>query len=273
MKIKKLKLAIALIVLLVPLAFFVFTSSLLDVSWMRRGSHSTGIMTDDFSSAPVELIRASIDAYGGSQKLRALKEISLKNTITIYGNDQSRVNGNSMEYYRFPDMVRVDFSFGSEKVTHLYDGLEAWTTAGGKVAKAPDFLTESLRRSVKHFPNTLLLAVLDERSDLGRAVAGSYNSKDVFTLELTDREGDQSKIWIDAETLMMVRIDYTLFSSLGADTMSVVISDYRMVDGIQTAFKATIYYNGAKAQETTVEEVRYNPNLPDSLFQLPPIDD
>jgi hypothetical protein len=220
----------------------------------------------DFSNAPTELVLASLEAYGGSDKIKSLKTLILKNLITVYGQDRSKVKGRSTEYYNFPDMVRVDFRFDEESVSHLFDGLEAWVIQAGKESKAPDFMAESMRRSAKHFPMTLLSNALSERSLLNDIGTDIFNKKKTFTLSITDGEGDQSKVWLDAETLLIARLDYVVFSSLGADSMSVVTSDYRELDGIQTAYRATIYYNGEKAQETFVEEVEYNPDLPVSLF-------
>ncbi len=269
MKLRHIGLMTALIALFVALALYMFAPSLLNIDWMRKERPHSDLETADFgNSDPEDLIRASIDAYGGSQRLGTIKEISLENDIIVYDQDSNKVHGNSFEYYRFPDMVRVDFSFFANKTTHLYDGLTAWTITGGKKSKASDYLAEGLRRNVKHFPSSLLLTALDERSNLSRIMTETFDDKPAFTLELTDWEGDLSKIWIDPETLMMVRIDYILFTSLGADTMSVVMSDYQDVNGIQLAFNASFYYNGGKAQETKVKEVKYNPNLPDSFFVI-----
>jgi outer membrane lipoprotein-sorting protein len=269
MKLRNLVLTTAFIVLFVLFALYLFAPSLLNIDWMRREQNHSDLGTADFSKKdPEDLIEASIDAYGGSQKLSAIKEISLENDIVIYNQDESKIHGNSFEYYRFPDLVRVDFVFFANKTTHFYDGLAAWTINGGKKSKASDYLAEGLRRNVKHFPSSLLLTALDERSILSRIITENFDDKPIYTLELTDWEGDLSKIWIDPETRLMVRIDYILFTSLGADTMSVVMSDYQDVNGIQLAFSASFYYNGGKAQETKVKNVKYNPDLPDSLFAI-----
>ncbi len=213
-----------------------------------------------------ELLAASLEAYGGMERIGSIEGIYLKNTIVIYDQNQRALKGESTEFYRFPDQVRVNFRFDADELTHFYNGLEAWTVMGSNTSKAPDFIAEDLRRSIKHFPTTLLLSSFDERSLLSPLVPIIENDRMVYSLGITDRENDYSEIWFDAETLLLSRIEYVLYSSLGADTMTIDISDYREVDGIQTAFAATIFYNGKRAQETVIEEVRYNPNLPDSLF-------
>ncbi len=229
--------------------------------------------SDEHTGQPVEtprgLVEASLEAYGGADLIASLTELSLKSTITVYGTDQTRAIGKSVEYYRFPDMVRVDFTFDKERITHYYDGLAAWIATGGEISKAPDYLAESLRRSAKHFPTTVLLTALDERSTLNDVIVDSIGGQPELTLALTDSEGDQSRIWFDAGTLLMTRIDYVIYSSMGADSMSIKLSDYREVSGIQTAFAINIYYDGAKAQDTAIDEVLYNPELPESLFTLP----
>jgi hypothetical protein len=246
---------------------------------LRRDGHGPGpeerpAPALEAVDGPEALIRAALEAYGGADRVGSLRSLELENEITVYGVEESRARGHSVERYRFPDRVRVDFSFGEETVTQLYDGLEAWMFQGGRPSKAPDYLSESLRRSVKHFPSVLLPVALDERSILGAVAPGRLKGRETLALTLTDPEGDQSRLWFDRDTGLLTRIDYALFSSLGSDSMRVEMSDYREVDGIQTAFSAVIWYNGEKAQETRVTAARYDPPLPDSLFTAPaPVED
>ena len=263
---KTISYAVAFVALI---ALFRFVTSRVDPwKYETAASPETG-KTSASPRTPEEVIEASLEAYGGSERLASIREMSLKNRIKVYDKDQRTLEGRSTEYYRFPDQVRVDFEFESQRVSHLYDGLEAYTISGGKSAKAPDYLTEGLRRDVKHFPSTLLLAALDERSLLAPVESKILDGRPALSIDITDWENDFTTVWFDAGTFLMSRIDYVLYSSLGADTMTVLMSDYRPVEGIQTAFAARIYYNGERAQETAVEEVRYNPGLPDSLF-VPP---
>jgi len=231
------------------------------------GSRPTTALAAD--AEPEALIRASLEAYGGAARVESLRSLMLENEVTVYGVEESRAHGRSTERYRFPDKVRVDFSFGEETVTQLYDGLEAWIFQAGRAAKAPDYLAESLRRSVKHFPCVLLPAALDEHAILGHVVPGESGGRETLALTLTDPEGDQSRLWFDRESGLLARIDYAVFSSLGSDSMRVEMNDYREIDGVQTAFSAVIWYDGQKAQETRVTSAHRNPDLPDSLFAVP----
>ncbi|OGF97698.1 MAG: hypothetical protein A2Z06_00200 [Candidatus Glassbacteria bacterium RBG_16_58_8] len=237
--------------------------------WTRRNEEPTPVgltRSDRALSTAEDLLKASLASYGGIDRTGQIREITLKNAITVYGENQSRIQGYSNECYRFPDKVRVDFSFGANQVSHLFDGTAAWTRTGGIWAKGPDYLTEGLRRSLKHFPTTLLSTALDDRTLLRGIVPKNLDGKRCLTIELTDREGDQSRIWFDDETLLMARIDYPVFTSLGVDSMTILMTDYREAGGIQTPFRVAIYYNGDRAQDITVKEVVINPRLDDSLF-------
>ncbi len=243
-----------------------FRSGLIEQEGTRSGENDLP-PAQEYVGTTGELVLASLEAYGGSDRIRSLKTLRLENLITVHGQDGSKATGQSTEYYKFPDMVRVDFRFDRERVSHFYDGVNAWIEREGIESKGPDFLAESLRRSAKHFPMTLLSAALSERSILSPVGTEDLSNKRTLAFSITDGEGDQSRVWLDAETLLIARMDYIVFSSLGADSMSVMMADYREIDGIQTAFQATIYYNGKMAQETKVKEAVYNPDLPDSLFK------
>jgi hypothetical protein len=257
------------VLLLVIVTVIVLIDRRRSIDENRVGSGQDLPVIVGIESEPKALIRASLAAYGEPDRIAAIESMKLVNSVTIFGEEQSRAPGRSVEYYGFPDKVRVDFTFGTEEVSHLYDGLNAWTHQGGRVAKAPDYLAESLRKSVKHFPKMLLPAALNERSVLSTIVPDTLSGRGMLTFTLTDGEGDRSRLWFDAESYLLARIDYAVFSSRGSDSMTVVMRDYREIDDIQTAANAVIYFNGAKAQETRIDTVMYDPPLPDSLF-VPP---
>ncbi len=265
---KRLLFILSLMVVLAVVTLIVAHSSrnsLMNVTGRLLGTSKPAEVTKE----PGEIVRASIAAYGGEERIRSVAELVLKSRIILYGERKEKAKGRSTEYYRFPDKVRVEFVFDNERLTQLYDGLEAWTTSGGNWSKAPDYLAEGLRRSLKNFPTTILLTALEERTILSAAGPDTANGGKDYVLDLTDGEGDRSRLWFDSRSILMKRLDYVLYSSLGADSMAVSLSDYRDLEGIQTPFQVTIFYNGKKAQETLIDSVFYNPHIPDSLFTRP----
>ncbi len=232
-------------------------------------STSTTPSEADIQSDPSRVIRYSLEAYGISKRTERIESMKLENEIVMYGEDEAEVNGHSAEYYRLPDKVRVDYRFGPQGITYIYDGLRAWMYKGDRRSEAPDYLAEGLRRSIKHLPNVLLPTALDERSILGAVVLDSLGGREMITISLTDREEDQSRLWFDPVTFLLARIDYTLYTSQGANSMSIVLGNYRDFNGIRIASSVAFFYNDQLAQETWIKNVTFNPSIPDSLFEPP----
>ncbi len=237
---------------------------------IEQGKTGAGHAADINSSIdPKLLVQRSLDAYGVAGLAGGLKTMRLESTITTYDKDGNPTKGHAVEDYRFPDKVRADIDIGTRKITQLYDGLDAWTIKGVQRTKGPDFIAEGRRRSIKHIPILLLHGAMDDRSILSVVVADTLDNRSVLVLNLTDVEGDQSRLWFDAETFLLVRLDYTLYSSLGAIPVRVMMGRYRAFDGIQTATRVLFYYRDELVQESRVIDARYNPEISEKLFSLP----
>jgi len=218
---------------------------------------------------PARLIQLSLDAYGGADIARSLETLRLESAIRAYDADGNAEEGRATEYYRFPDRVRSNVSMESRDFVLLYDGLDAWTIREGQRRKGADNIAEGRRRGVKHVPILLIYSALNERSILGPVHADTLNNRRMYVLDITDAGGDQTQIWLDAESLLLARLDYTLYTSLGTIPVRVMMGEYQLFDGVQTATYVDFYYSEEIIQETRVDQASYNSPLSDTLFALP----
>jgi len=230
----------------------------------REGMEASPPPQDLFGGDPINLIRRSLDAYGEADLVDRVESLRLQNRITMYGGEVKE--DRSVEYYRFPNQSRIDVISDTEVFTFLYDGVDGWQIAKGLRSRSPDMITEGLRRGIKHIPILLLRSALDDRSILGPVLPDSLDGRVALRVDLTDREGDQSRLWFDTETLLIARLDYTFIGSRGGIPVRVMMGEYRAFDGVQTATLVQFYQHEALSQETQVDEATYNPTLPDSIF-------
>jgi hypothetical protein len=221
-----------------------------------------------WDGTPRGLIDAALAAHGLRDRPSRIGSVKMENVVTLLGDAPDRV-ARSVEWYRFPDRVRVDFSIGPSGALYVYDGVRGWSLRQGRLAEASDQLTENLRRNIKNLPVHLLPSALDERSVLGPVRPDSIADRSMLTLTLTDPEGDQTRLWFDAESFLLTRIDYALFSSAGVDSMRLVWWNFREIDGIRTAGDVAIFRNGVKVQQNRTETIEYDAAIPDSFFVRP----
>jgi hypothetical protein len=75
------------------------------------------------------------------------------------------------------------------------------------------------------------------------------------------------KVFIDPGTHLICRVS-AIFSFGPAEAeLSADFSDFRSIDGIMVPFKVINYSNSTPLAETVVLEVRFNGEMPESLFQ------
>jgi hypothetical protein len=70
---------------------------------------------------------------------------------------------------------------------------------------------------------------------------------------------------LDPQTLVILRQRY----DLEAATMEERYSDYRVVDGLQVAFRAEVRRNGVPLIERTLRSIEFNVLLDPALFTKP----
>jgi len=119
------------------------------------------------------------------------------------------------------------------------------------------------------FPSPLL-----NYKEMGTALAlgekQKVGGKDAFVLTMTPKAGPPTRLFIDAESFMLVRTTVTLnVPQLGGDIEQVVdFSDFRDVDGIKIPF-TTKSSNPAQTVTATMTSVKHNADLDDASFSKP----
>jgi outer membrane lipoprotein-sorting protein len=94
--------------------------------------------------------------------------------------------------------------------------------------------------------------------------------KDAFVLTMTPKAGPPTRLFIDAESFMLVRTTVTVnVPQLGGDIEQVVdFSDFRDVDGIKIPF-TTKSSNPAQTVTATMTSVKHNADIDDASFSKP----
>jgi len=92
----------------------------------------------------------------------------------------------------------------------------------------------------------------------------------VFVLMYTPKAGPASKLFIDTETFLVARSVTTLDlpEAGGAIEQTTDLGDYRVVDGVKTAFSVTVA-GAAQTIVITLTKVEFNTPIDDAVFNRP----
>lgn len=129
-----------------------------------------------------------------------------------------------------------------------------------------------VRASVyRNVPHLLLRGALGRPATLrylGRVEDGGREQQ---LVSFVDEDGVQLTLYLDARTHLLskheVLRDHPILGDLVAET---VFAEYRAFDGLKLPGRVVVRENGEVLKEMRATEVAVNPELPDSLFRVPP---
>jgi zinc protease len=212
---------------------------------------------DDAAKAKALLDRA-VAAKGGLDKLRGIKTIVAKQTLSNSGAQTETVN-----YIEYPDHFRIE----AAGTVQGFDGAQAWARdQNGVVRELP--ASREARASLRRDVIALLVAAKDGK--LATRLLPDVRDAEgrtTHTLEVSASDLNPIVLYIDSQTSLVTK---QAFSADGSASTLVTeeFSDYRPVDGVQIAFKATRQV-GDRAVQRTVSDVKINTPLEPALFKRP----
>ena len=150
------------------------------------------------------------------------------------------------------------------------NGIETWMSVrNGQVPIKPtppavvEFLQSQTARSVHRLLSDASLRLGDVRQQ-----------GNTHVVESEDNQGRKTTYFIDDSASAVVRMQFV--TGTATDAMSrkpmtledaYVFSDFRVVDGVLTAFSITRYRNNLKTEEMLLRSVKYNAGVDDAAFR------
>lgn len=212
-----------------------------------------------------DLARIHTEASGGRAQVDALK--ALKAT---------GVTRNAQGDLRFilwaarPNRLRIELTSGTRTIVQVWDGVtEPWradsltrkiTRIGG--AEGEEFKAEA------EFDDPLL-AGPDRRISLDYAGEVALDGRELMKVVVTQNFTETSFVFLDPGTYLIVRRDVVRRRTGGEMVLRTDYGDFRPVAGVMLPHRLAASRNGKQIQETIIDRMEPNPNLPDEIFKLP----
>jgi zinc protease len=209
------------------------------------------------------LIARAIERKGGLDRLRAVRTLQVDAGMTLAGGTTVVGTRASIAY---PDKYRVDAETDGAAVSQVYASGDMWIVTPAGVRAASDLAREEAAAAVSRELIGLLLRAWDGRATVTPAASGASG---LAGLRIAQPGRPDVTIFIDPATADVMRLEYQRQDSEGPIDEIEELSDYRVVDGIRFAFRATTTTTGGNRIERTVRAVRVNPAIDPSIFVRP----
>src|SRR5262249_14422021 len=114
----------------------------------------------DERAKAMALVDRVIEARGGLDRLRAIKTIVVKQTLSTRA-PQGESKYDTENYIQYPDRVRVVTEAPGGTIVQAFDGSRVWMVNPDGVHDAPEPLVREFRNNLRRDPVRLLIAAKD----------------------------------------------------------------------------------------------------------------
>jgi hypothetical protein len=227
---------------------------------------ATSVTAEEGAKAMALLDRA-IAAKGGIEKLRGLKTILVRQALTT----QTQAGPASFEttnYIQYPDRLRIETQVAGGMNIQAYDGAALWVKDQRGLHEQPEAVGRQARLGLRRDIVSLLVAAKDGKltprilPDV-KDPAGRVD----HVLELSAPDLNPIVLYIDPESSLIDKLTF-VDEAPSRPLVEERFSDYRAIDGIQIAFRATRKID-TQIVERRVSDVKINMAFDPAMFKRP----
>ena len=237
---------------------------------------STSPQTEDVVKAE-DIIAAAVDAYGGLEKLKAVKNIVIEARATANSPTRGQMQIETTSYYLYPDKFRQDFKIPQAgQMGYVFDGVSAFEyvfdeVSGMTIQPLPPERANAFKDTVFREPLWMLRNLSENEIPIQHGGTGEVDGKPVDILLVPQPTTRILQLFVSQETRYIVKFIHreTTPDGVTADRET-FMDDYRDVEGIKVAHQIVQKIEGQVLSESQVVKVTLNAEeIDESVFQAP----
>jgi hypothetical protein len=214
-----------------------------------------------------EIVAMAVDAYGGLEKLQAVKNIVVEGR-TAANSPMGPMNLDVKVYQVYPDKLRQDIKMPQGEMSVAFDGTSGFALTPMGPQPLPPEMTASLKDGIFREPVWLLVNLMQDDS-VQYAGAEEVMGKPTTILLVKQPSGEMLRVFISEETHYIVKMEFRETEQGVALNKDSLMDDYRDVDGVKIPYHLVQNVEGEQFTETHISSVTINAELDESLFQEP----
>ncbi len=201
------------------------------------------------------ILAAAQKAAGGLERLRGLKDVS----VTLSGKastPQGEIAFDSRGTLVFPSVYRSEQKSPFFGVSiSFFDGNNGWRKGAQGVRDLDDNTKKIARAEVIRNTFNLLRAEGEFSVQFEKREKVGETDADVI---LIIKEGERVRLFVEPASGTLLKKAYRAMAMGGPADIEEIYSDYRDFSGMRIPFRVEVHLNGARALESTVNEVKFN---------------
>ena len=212
------------------------------------------------------LVSKAIVAKGGLERLRSIRTVRSASDM-IFATPGGEVRVKATAYVRYPGQFRIDATGPDGLRIQSFDHGVAWVSDGTTAEDAPAIVARSMQAAVQRDTVALLLAVADEKVPARRVADVTIDAQKMPALEVDLKPAGSVILVFDPATGLLVRQRYG--GDVDEPRTEETFSDYRPVEGLQVAHRATFTREMSPPFERIVRTFEVNVPIESAFFKKP----
>ncbi len=244
-------------------------------STMAYAYQSSGAASPGDGQAVAAVVKKATDARGGLDKLKSIKTIGAESDTTLT-TPEGKVTAKTRTFIEYPDRIRVEADLpGGQQTVQVYANGVGWVKDPAGVHDVPPEMLAGFRSSVRRDSLSLLVGASTGTVKARLLPDEGVKGKTMKVVEVSGEGLAPVRLHIDPDTGLIAKMTYDrqvdnpAAAGQGPAVTEEVYDDYRDVDGIKFAFKASVTAGGVSIIERSLTALRINPTFAADPFAKP----
>jgi outer membrane lipoprotein-sorting protein len=213
-----------------------------------------------------EIVAQAIKAHGGDNLEK------LKGSISKTKGKLLDLEYTTETALQLPDRTRTLAESKLGKFVQVLNGDKGWVKLGDLSRECVKEELDEMREQLNAVQISHLTALSDREYKLSPLGEEKVDDRPVIGVRVEHKGFRDINLYFDKENNLLLKMETHIKDPLrGGEEIpaETLYSDYKDVDGIMTAHKVTIRYDGKTYIESEVTDVKYSEKLDDSVFDKP----
>lgn len=213
-----------------------------------------------------EIISRAIKAHGGDnlEKFKGTTSRSKGKLLDLEYTSESSL--------QLPDRSRTVAESKLGKFVQILNGDKGWVKLGDLSRECAKEELDEMREQFNAMQISRLTVLNDREYKLSPLAEEKIDERPVVGVRVEHKGFRDINLYFDKENSLLLRMETRIKDPLrGGEEISAetLYGDYKDVDGVMTAHKITIKYDGKVYIDSEVSEMKYSEKLDDALFEKP----
>ena len=215
-----------------------------------------------------EIMAKYYEAMGGLENLKAWKSMraTAKYILVAQGGTEVPIT----VWYMAPDKTRIEMSLDGDKAVYVVTSEAAWMSDASRGFPEPTLLPEDQARTAMNNADVYPFTDYQKKGhNIQYLGTEEFEGTEVYKVRLIQKTSAESLHLLDVQTGRELKIIITARIDGKDVTYETIERDFRKVDWLLLPFTTDSLVDGILVRKMVIENVDLDPEMDDSLFQLP----